>query len=484
MISNPDQSEEYTQYQEEILKRMRRRQHEREERESRRAFLGRLGRWTIAAAALAASPRLATAVLDNLTSVSPNAEASTAKAPSTPPEASPHAETKTVEVKFTENDRKQLNNILSLPLKSKERQGAEENYFLRVSELAKTNIAPPELLKFIDNGFLAVTDENLRAYLLDVRYKLRQEGCPNLKKLSQEEINWSLEQGLHPENLGVAIDARRDLLNKLRPFYEKNRDKFFSDFRPDIVTKVGVEQISKDEYGKIDLNDLFISAGGMAKLVSTESRIITNETLTVQGHTFKYAFAGKDYAFANIGRGTALEQTNKKNAGYLSSLVEATNKDSGFWFNPKNIPGSIPRESNLKGIAQQIITGGGTDVYGGAIGGSQIMPETAYLNYIYMKDTYGIEINPFSLMGATEMAYEITGRGEKVQYQNATGKPEVGIRYGYKDKSYPVTVGNQQKDLYEAMREASLYKWNAEEQQVRQIAAVDDLYQKTFGKAY
>ncbi len=92
-----------------------------------------------------------------------------------------------------------LNEIKDRELMDPERMKREAAY-----------VASANSLERIDKGFWTLGRKVNRAGLLKKRFDLRQRGHAELQKLSPELVEWANKRGIHPESVGICIDAYQD----------------------------------------------------------------------------------------------------------------------------------------------------------------------------------------------------------------------------------------------------------------------------------
>lgn len=254
--------------------------------------------------------------------------------------------------------RDKLNKILASRLDNPKRKDFEKDYANWAQNLDDINF-----------GLLVVVDANIRIQLLEKRYALRNPENLNHKPLTPEQAAWADSENIYPETLAMAIGGREIALRILG---EVLKDKGIEKFRPDIV-----DRITKGELGKGILDSLIgspelmlLSAGGMARLVITESGFGLPKE-----NGFWGKITGRDwimYGFANIGSKPAIEMTidaqahpKKLNDEAVTFLADTLSKRTGLNFIPENIPGSEKDKNSSTGgaIGIQIMPGRAKDLY-------------------------------------------------------------------------------------------------------------------------
>ncbi|MCL5783848.1 MAG: hypothetical protein M1142_00635 [Patescibacteria group bacterium] len=366
-------------------------------------------------------------------------------------------------------DIEKVNKILALPLDSPERKKAELEYFRQVKTLEQIDLALGSFFYYKDKND---NNWNLRAQLIDKRFELRMQGDPRLTQLDKNTIAWIEERGIHPEILGIALDAqpkaRKVIAHQMST--PAKREKF----RPDIAYKEKIGELPSGTLSSTAIDDLIINAGGLARLISTETGVKFERT-GINGQKVLVS-----YGFINLGMAPAITQINSKNfpddKSALGTLCNRAQGFSGLAYDLKYIPGSIPTK---------------TDSSGGAIM-AQIMPK----NMLDIDTMFREAGEPFLFTDVTDMAAStqvFLAQGQKLvkesHHDPVTGKdiPEFIYRYGYlkgtrfiPDKDKP----GEKKDVIEAIRLASLGKWNGDPQQINSIIqAANDYYEK-FVKPY
>lgn len=255
-----------------------------------------------------------------------------------------------------------LNEILSLKPQSEKRKTLESNFF----EIA----AKENTLETVDKGLWVTSNAELRRKLLDLRYSLRSEN-KGLTPIPEDKIAWAKAQGIHPETLGICLDA-----------YDKAKN---------IINILLHNKKLRDDTNDLKSDDVMINPGGMAKLVITETGL-------------------SGYGFVNLGQGTVFGEINEdaypNSKKSLTQLCQLTSQDTGIKFIPENIQGS------LRGGAFSI----------------QFLPNNALRIYNLIKQETGHSLNIFNPTDATIMSWVFLAMHEWV------GKNEEGLddyRYGY-----------------------------------------------------
>lgn len=310
-----------------------------------------------------------------------------------------------------------LNSILKATPHTKERRSLEFKYLVEVLE-------NPTLSK-IDRGLWMTSDPDIRIYLLNERYALRQKGLEGLKPISDDRLQWIKDQGIHPETLGIAYDNYSKAL----------------EIAQQLINKGVLRDDKLDDEKKITADETLINPGGMAQLIAFET-----------GGTKKFIKGGSAYGFSNIGEGLSINEINDSRDAFpnaksaLKELCELTSINTGLNFVPENIPGSLRGNPNF-------------NLSGGAIS-IQFMPDRALSIYKLVKEKAvdkrtgkPILLNIFDVGDATVMGYIFLARHEITSD---------GIRYGYW-KGHPSDI------------KAALVKWNPFSFQIETIynAAVD-----------
>lgn len=321
------------------------------------------------------------------------------------------ANTKTTEAEVNLNGL--LNSILSSDPFTPERRSKELKYFAEV-------LLNPTLSK-IDRGLWVTSDADIRIYLLNERYALRQKGAEDLKPIPAEMLQWIKDQGIYPETLGIARDNYSRALDYVQQLIDKG--------------------VLRDDAKKITADEALMNPGGMTELIAFET-----------GGTKKFVKGGSAYGFSNIGEGLALEEINDKADAFpkaksaLKELSEQVSKDTGLSFSAEKIQGS------LRGDPDFNLSGGAISI--------QFMPDRALEIYKLVRENVKdkktgkpVSLNVFDPNDATTMGWIYLAR-----YENTSG----GARYGYW-KGHPQDI------------KAALAKWNPFQFQIDTIynAAVD-----------
>lgn len=304
------------------------------------------------------------------------------------------------------NLQSELTHILSLPLTSDGRTTAEVRYFVDSDDLES-----------IDGGFQVLSRREIRALLFRKRHDLRLAGHPDLTPLAEAQTQWAISSDIHPEVLGICLDAypkAKEVIAKLKP-----------KLRPDLPN--------------IDPDLLMINPGGMAELVRFETG-------------FRFNPERLSHGFCDIGSGLAVEEVNlDQKKGFptaiddLTTLCQNLSADTNLPFDPQNLPGSLWGDRSK-------------NVSGGAIG-LQFMPPNA-LRIYRMLDEAGVKFNPFDL--STSLIGGWVFLAEQEFYQDGRV-----FRYGYlRGNRYAI--------------ESALQKWNPHDDQIYAIYNAASSYYDTF----
>lgn len=267
-----------------------------------------------------------------------------------------------------------LNPILAEVPFTNKREALEHQY---IAEVLKN-----PTLDVIDKGFWVITDPSLRARLLGERWKLRNEKRDGLTPLPADKLTWIKTQNIHPEILGICLDAYPKALTIIDELMRKGK-------------------IRKDQ---IPAEDSMINPGGMAELIDYETGDL---------HHFSR------YAFTNIGEGLAIEQINTgpkafpKGVSDLRVLSQQLSKDTGFKFEPDKIVGSVWPEKAIileefKDLSPDEVKKKLDELRssGGAVG-PQILPENVVLihDLTEIHTDKKIKLNVFDPTDAVIMAW-------------------------------------------------------------------------------
>ncbi len=244
----------------------------------------------------------------------------------------------------TELLKQQMNEILGLELFSDVRNTVEQTY----AESVQT-------LEGVDMALSVCADMDVRTYLINKRWELRQKGTPGMAQLTEDQLKFCDSQNITPEILGMCLDAYEDakqIIGKLK-----------GELRPDLP--------------EIDAEMLMINPGGMAELIMQETS-----------------------GFKTIGSKKAMTQlTSEIDQESLVQLCALLSKDTGLQFDPHNVPGSDIGDPNVNWS-------------GGAIG-IQFMPGNA-LRYYRMFQEVGEEANIFDPLQSIKMAWAFVAHHERV----------------------------------------------------------------------
>lgn len=244
----------------------------------------------------------------------------------------------------TELLKQQMNEILGLELFSDVRNTVEQTY----AESVQT-------LEGVDMALSVCADMDVRTYLINKRWELRQRGTPGMTQLTEDQLKFCYSRDITPEVLGMCLDAYKDakrIIGKLK-----------GELRPDLP--------------EIEAEMLMINPGGMAELIMQETS-----------------------GFKTIGSKKAMTQlTSEIDQESLVQLCALLSKDTGLQFDPHNVPGSDIGDPNVNWS-------------GGAIG-IQFMPGNA-LRYYRMFQEVGEEANIFDPLQSIKMAWAFVAHHERV----------------------------------------------------------------------
>lgn len=388
-----------------------------------------------------------------------------------------------------ETDKKnKLNKILSLRLDDPNRQILEKDYVNWATSLEE-----------VDLGLLGVVNSGSRIALLEKRYSLRMPETPNHRPLAKDQIDWAEAEGIHPETLGISLEAReiaiRILPEILRKkgieaqrkelegriargeleksilssfendpqFAEAIKKKGIESFRPDIAEKVKKGELAGKVLENLTNNPEFmlLSAGGMSRLIVTESGIGIARAQNIFGRAID-KLVGRDwimYGFANIGKKPAVEMTidtrafpKKPNDEAITFLAQVLSQKTGLEFMPENIPGS---EKDVNSVT------------GGALG-IQIMPARAREMYENLKQYFKPDDPlPHSLdpKGSAVLAYLFLAQG---------AVNEDGYQPGY----VKGPLMEKGRDISQGFNTEAIKTWNPHPRQAFEIITSDQTFLK------
>lgn len=320
-----------------------------------------------------------------------------------------------------------INEMVTFPLGSTKRLLQENEYV----DWAQT-------LEQIDNGFLGVFDVKLRGKLLDKRFALREKGDPNLRKLSDDDRKWALDNGFHPDSLAICIDSYNEALGILKSkFRELGGKKFYQVFRPDLVHQAKVGKFSQRELDQMmadenSVETLLMNPGGMLYLASRETGM-------------NLAPGGLGYNFVNLGSSSAAEMLTKfyKDRGEPETAVKLIS-------DLEDICKILSENGPINYVSSFLA---GSDL-SGDIGSNQFRPDTLKAEINFFKENFGILFNPYSLKAPT-LAFLFLARGLTIK--NNKGEV-IDYRYGYlKDSKYEA---DPEKKNRKEFRRKALIKWN------------------------
>lgn len=228
-----------------------------------------------------------------------------------------------------------LNQILEQKLNNPKRKLKEQEYTAGVKTLAD-----------IDLGLEVCADREVRAALLEKRWKLRTEEKFELKQLPEQHKSWARDNKIYPEVVAICLDNYNLWLDTMRQYQEK-----------------GIYSSS------VDYSDIIISPYGMARMAQTES-------------------AG----FVNIGKHPAEGEIDpdvfSQEYSSFVDLIQSMNAGSQLKRFLNNIPGSENPQSE--------------ESSGGALGPMQLMASSALGISRELKENFGPDVpitnpNPFSI---------------------------------------------------------------------------------------
>lgn len=290
---------------------------------------------------------------------------------------------------YREFNRDLLNKILASSFGSDERYKLENQYVLTV-----------QTLKQVDMGLITISDPELRKDLISLRYKLREKGTPGLRQLTKEELNWSKENKIHPEVLGIATDQYFEAKKMLEEYMKRvGRDQFLKQFRPDLLNEVKEGRLTKTQLDAITVDDMLINPGGAAALIDFET-------------------AG----LINTGAQPAYDQLSPREQGIFTEIIGDISEETGLNIDPKNVPGS---EAGASGL--------------------QFMPETTSRLRQTFRKLFSFNFNHLDPRSAIKGIYLMLAQGEEVI--DSKGNP--GFRHGYAKGA-----------IFEKFRKFAILKWN------------------------
>lgn len=243
-----------------------------------------------------------------------------------------------------------LNRALAAPLKSEQKFRTEEEIMMHANSLDEIKLA-----------FKGIFGQNNReALTARIDLLIEQGKLPSL--LSQKHKEWCVKFQVDETVLNLCIQLRNDMLPVIQRLQLQKR------LRPDLPDNIDPRLIT-------------FSAGGLAKLLTTES--------------------GK---FSEIGDNTALSQINEQKlpgqVDALKKLCQLMSRDSGLNYDYKEVPGSpaVFESTNPTSTPkpEQLISGG-------ALGIAQLMPGRALNLYYELLEATGEKLNvfdPFSTIKA------------------------------------------------------------------------------------
>lgn len=341
----------------------------------------------------------------------------------------------------------QLNIILKLRLDDSKRKELELGFAKNASSLSD-----------IDLGLYCLVDPNARIALLEKRYNLRKENTAH-KPLSEQQSRWADKEGIHPETLAIALEAREIALKILRKIL---KDKGIRAFRQDIAKKIDLGELGPETLENLSNNPelMLLSAGGMARLIVTESGYGLPRESGILGRAIDKIIGSRDwimYGFANIGKKPAVMMTidqeefpKKANDQAITYLAKDLSKATGLEFYPENIPGS-ERDAN--------------SLTGGALG-IQIMPSRAKSMLeayrLYVEDGDPL-LHPLNPIGSAVMAYLFLAQGAVV-------------KDGYQPGYIKGPLLEKDRDISQVFNTEAVKTWNPNARQAFEIIKSDVTY--------
>jgi hypothetical protein len=328
----------------------------------------------------------------------------------------------------------QANKFMNKDINNPERESAEVELMDSIAN--SENPQPGDVLLAIQ----ACWTPKARIFGMEMFWRMSQSGQMKefgVNPLSQEKIDWALENKIDPRTLLLAEIAFPIALKLL----ETNQENF-------------LEAIDQEQRESIPLAQRIPNPGVLAKLMMTETQFIAPE-LNAQGEPNEPI--NRYWGHANIGNASALSQINTHPDYFptaqqdLEWIAEACEINTGLPYaaNIDKIPGSLRRHFDS----------------GGAIG-PQFMPINAKLFmkwYQYANAESGMNYpppNPFDPLTGTVMAYLYIAS-------------EFYARQGHIDANGQAIMlkGNITRPGYEAGNSNKMYnavgKWNPLPPQIR-----------------
>lgn len=296
-----------------------------------------------------------------------------------------------------------------------------------------------------------------RIFGMEMLWRMNQSGQMKefgIEPLSQEKIDWALENKIDPRTLLLAEIAFPIALKLL----EANQENF-------------LEAVNQEQIKSTPLAQRIPNPGVLAKLMMTETQFIAPKT---NAQSEPNEPINRYWGHANIGNASALSQINthpdyfptaQQDLEWIAGVCEG-NTGLPYVENTDKIPGSLRRHFDS----------------GGAIG-PQFMPINAKLFmkwYQYANAESGMQFpppNPFDPLTGTVMTYlyiasEFKARHGRINEDGHAVMAKGGVtRPGY-------VAGNRGK-MFEA-----LYKWNMDSNQINQaLNAGIDYYNRFWSKS-
>ncbi|CAN5175369.1 hypothetical protein BH11PAT1_BH11PAT1_0530 [soil metagenome] len=324
-----------------------------------------------------------------------------------------------------------LGEIKELPLMNEQRMLLEKGYVEWADTLDK-----------IDRGFWALGRKVNRAELLKKRFQLRQTGHPELAKLPSAMIEWANKEGIHPEVLGVCLDAAPTALKLIDTLKPQLREDFKG---------------RETELAKKPASQFMLSPGGMTALIAYETgRSFSDDYNRKMG----FSFIGGDLAKNNYSGDNYHDSGLTK----LQEVCAVLQQDTGLNFSPDNVQGSEnPEPNNPKSS-------------GGALG-IQMMPDRVLEIYNLTK---GIVVNGKSdAFNPFDLTSSVIGSWVFLAQHLNMGKNDKGENLWRWGVDYE-RLQKSEKDADDLQVRPALEKWNGLKEEMDFIFKADKSYRQQF----
>ncbi len=344
--------------------------------------------------------------------------------------------------------------IVATSIRNPKRVEAEKAYAQSVGEN----------LGMIDRGIGVFSDIDLKQSLIAKRYKLRLSGKESkLKPIPTKLAQWAEARNIHPEAVGICLDAYTQAQEVITKLQEK-KDGFWPEpgyhkvYIPTNTSQLDISFSPKP----ISAVDTMINIGGMAELACQETSLAypsiaefdTTSKIDPDKPAQKFKQGDKRplrYAFVNTGIAASVDVVDKRKfptaVNDLVAICDELYKQSGIRIDPKNLPGSNPTKTDK----------------GGAIGLQFMSPNARWLMQAMKEVNY--YFNPLDPTSAIVGGWVFLALRQDLLPKAG----EVEFRSGYLNGSE-----------FSKSRENALYKWNGSEKEAFLIQSSTNSFADSF----